>query len=92
MVAPGKEKFFVIWLRRYFKKEPSFKGRTWEDKLPQYLDILSNDAQIALWQVDQAEQAVRLYFFIFYVQHKKPRKEPDTSAPGTTGLMVNRPG
>ena len=75
MVAPGKEKYFIIWLRRYFNQEASFKGKTWEDKLPQYLDLLSREPEIAAWQVDQAEQAVRLYFFNFYARQKKSAKK-----------------
>ncbi len=81
MVASGKEKFFIIWLRRYFKEEPSLKGKTWEDKLPQFLDHLSHDPQVVAWQVDQAEQAVRLYFFNFYAAQKASARKPVTGDP-----------
>ena len=81
MVAPGKEKFFIMWLRRYFREESSLKGKIWEDKLPQFLDQLSMEPQIAPWQVDQAEQAIRLYFFNFYAAQKPPAKRAATATP-----------
>jgi len=74
MVASGK-KIFIVWLKRYFKKEPCFKGHVWEDKLPQFLNQLSQDPQWAPWQIDQAEQAVRLYFFNFYARQKTSAKK-----------------
>ncbi len=73
MVDPGKEKFFVIWMRRYLRMEPSLKGMNWEDKLAQYLSILSRDVNIDPWQVDQAGQAVRLYFNNFYTVPQNPQ-------------------
>jgi integron integrase len=71
LVAPGKETFFVLWVRRYFLQETNFKGRSWEEKLPQYLSALAADSRIAPWQVDQAGQAVRLYFNNFYATRKR---------------------
>ncbi len=50
--------------------EGSFKGRTWEQKLPQYLEALASKPNITPWQVDQAEQAIRLYFQNFYATEK----------------------
>ena len=32
MVPSEKEMFFVIWMRRYFRMTPLFKGKSWEDK------------------------------------------------------------
>ena len=86
MVSPGKEKYFILWLRRFFNDESSFKGRSWEEKLPQYLERLANDTQIASWQVDQADQAVRLYFQNFYAAEK-------LAAQGTSSCStVENPG
>ena len=79
MVAPGKETFFIFWVRRFLNSENSFKGRGWEDKLPQYLDQLAGEPQIAPWQVDQADQAVRLYFLNYYAAVKSPVKSKCTS-------------
>ena len=85
MVSPGKEQSFILWVRRFFYAESSFKGRTWEEKLPQYLDRLAGEQQIASWQVDQADQAVRLYFQNFYAAEKLPAK-------GTPGSTIEDPG
>jgi integron integrase len=79
MVAPGKETFFIFWVRRFLNSENSFKGRGWEDKLPQYLDQLAGEPQIAPWQVDQADQAVRLYFLNYYAAVKSSVKSKCTS-------------
>jgi hypothetical protein len=54
MISPGKEQYYIFWIRRFFYDESSFKGGTWEEKLPQYLDKLAGEPQIAPWQVDQA--------------------------------------
>ncbi|MBL0699757.1 MAG: integron integrase [Desulfosarcina sp.] len=75
MVQPGKGKYFVSWVRRYLNSERSFKGQTWEEKLPQYLDRLAGEANINSWQVDQAEQAIRLYFQNYYAEKKFPPKQ-----------------
>ncbi len=71
MVAPGKEKFFVSWVRGYLNQEAFFKGRSWQEKLPQYIALLSKRQNIKPWQLTQAEQAVRLYFNNFHVVQKK---------------------
>jgi hypothetical protein len=73
--------------------EPSFKGRTWEDKLPQYLDILSNDAQIAPWQVVRRSRLYVSIFLIFMHSTKNRVKKliPVHPVQVPTGLMVNRP-
>lgn len=75
MVAPGKEKYFISWMRRFFSEESSFKGQSWEEKLPQYLEKFAGEPHIASWQVDQAAQAVRLYFHNFYATQKVSIKE-----------------
>ena len=72
MVQPGKEKFFISWVRRYLNSEQSLKGQLWEEKLPQYLDRLFGEPNIKSWQVDQADQAVRLYFQNYHANKKSP--------------------
>lgn len=84
MVAPGKEQFFVSWVRQYFNEESSFQGSTWEEKLPQYLEKLIAAPRIAPWMVDQADQAIRLYFQNFYAAEKNTSIK-DTTANGTAG-------
>ncbi len=71
MVSPGKEQYFISWVRQFFYEEHLFRGRTWEEKLPQFLEKLSSKPLIATWQVDQAEQAIRLYFQNFYAAKNK---------------------
>ncbi len=71
LVVAGRETFYVFWLRRYFQQEINFKGTGWESKLPQFLDSLKREPQIAPWQVDQASQAVQLYFNNFLNAQKK---------------------
>lgn len=65
MVVSGKESYFVTWVRKYLYDENILKGRVWEQKLPQFLDKLSRQSSIESWQVDQAEQAIKLYFLNF---------------------------
>ncbi|HIP39321.1 MAG TPA: integron integrase [Desulfocapsa sulfexigens] len=70
LVASGKETFFIHWVRKYLSNEASFKGVKWEEKLPQFLDKLATEPKIAAWQIDQADQAVRLYFLNFYTSEQ----------------------
>ena len=75
MVSPGKEQYFISWVRSFFYDESSLKGRTWEEKLPQFLETLASKPQIAPWMVDQADQAVRLYFQNFNAAEKASTTE-----------------
>ncbi len=75
MVQPGREKYFIAWMRTYLSNEQTFKGKTWEEKLPQFLDMLSENTSIKPWLVDQADQAVRLYFQNYHAANKPPPKE-----------------
>jgi len=70
MVASGKEQFFINWVRQFLTEEVDLKGEKWQEKLPQYLDKLAGVPRIADWQVKQADQAVRLYFQIFFASQK----------------------
>jgi site-specific recombinase XerD len=82
MVQPGRERYFVSWVRRFLTSEQSFKGRSWQEKLPQFLDRLAGEANIKKWQVDQAEQAVRLYF-----QHNQPERKRKSLSGQTSGQL-----
>jgi integron integrase len=75
MVQPGKEKFFISWMRRYLNSEQSFKGQVWEEKLPQYIYRLAGGVNIKSRQVDQAEQAIRLYFQNFHATKNAPPRQ-----------------
>jgi len=83
MVQPGRETYFITWVRRFLNNEQLFKERSWEDKLPQFLDTLSGEINIQPWQVDQAEQAVRLYF-----QNHLARKKVPTASKVSTVIPV----
>ncbi len=80
MVLPGREKYFITWVRGFLNREQLLKGRSWEDKLPQYLETLSVEINIQPWQVDQAEQAVRLYFQNYQAQKNAPPVQTATTA------------
>ncbi len=84
IIAPGKEQYYITWVRGFFYDESFFKGRTWEEKLPQYLDKLTGEPRIASWQVDQADQAVRLYFQNFYAADKSSIEEVHTGSDNDT--------
>lgn len=60
-VSAGKEKFFLMWVRKYFQ---FCEGRTeipWTDALNMFLNFLRDNA-VEDWQIRQADQSVRLYF------------------------------
>ena len=65
IVDQGKEKFYVMWARRFFKERKKWPRYTWDEQLPLYLQILEAEPKIESWQVEQAEHAVRLYFTNF---------------------------
>ena len=88
MVQPGREKYFIGWVRQYLSAESNFMGNSWQDKLPQFLARLAERPKITDWQVDQADQAVRLYF----QQDTIKRKELPRSAPSGTIEQASTPG
>jgi integron integrase len=81
MVSQGKEQYFISWVRGYLLKENLFKGVSWEEKFPQYLESLETKSNIALWQVEQAEQAIKLYFLNF--------PESNETSVQNTGIDIN---
>lgn len=70
MVPKERGRYYVNWIRGFLRHQDSWKGRSWEDKLPQYLEAISQRPNSEPWQVEQAEQAVRLYFLNFSSHHK----------------------
>lgn len=89
MVSPGKGQYYILWIRRFLNDESSFKGQTWEEKLPQYLEKLASEPQIAPWQVDQADQAVRLYFQNFYATEKSLVKETCSGSTNDEPVLID---
>ncbi len=75
MVQPGRAKYFVNWVRQYLSIERSLKGQGWEEKLPQFLDGIGGEPNIKPWQVDQADQAVRLYFQNYHAANKSKTRQ-----------------
>jgi len=65
LVPQGREQYFVMWVRRFFRERPKMPNHKWTEQLIRYLELLQADASIEDWQVQQAEQAVRLYFVNF---------------------------
>ncbi len=61
MVTAGKEKYYVIWLRRFLSEQERLEGNNWEERLGNFLDLLVANPRNASWQANQAEHAVRLY-------------------------------
>ena len=81
LVQAGKEKYMVIWMRRFNDFRANLKGSlSWAEQLPLFLRELKTSG-CQDWQVRQADQAVRLYF----VNYLKPslsnrlEKESDIS-------------
>jgi len=90
MVQSGREIYFVNWVRRFLNNEQLFKGKSWQDKLPQFLDSLAKEANIQSWQVDQAEQAVRLYFQNYQARQKTAPVQNPASPTGTIEQNAKR--
>lgn len=64
VVAAEKEKFIVIWVRKFFGMRHSCPDLPWHQQLTVFIKELS-DAGLESWKLRQADQAVRLYFVNF---------------------------
>lgn len=62
IVASGKEIYLVHWARRFYEFSIDFPQHSWKEQLQMYLDSLARDQRTEDWQIDQAEQAIRLLF------------------------------
>jgi len=58
-------KFYVYWVKRFFKDSKEWQVDTWDVLLQQFVNALHDDPSVEDWQVGQAEKAVRLYFHNF---------------------------
>ncbi len=74
LVPPGKERYFVYWIRLFFQKRQQWKNYAWQEQLNLYLTALESNPKLEKWQVNQAEQAVRLYFTNFLSDQEGPRQ------------------
>jgi len=59
------QKFYLLWVKRFFKASREWPANSWDVLLQQYVNMLHDDPLIEEWQVEQAEKAVRLYFHNF---------------------------
>ncbi len=64
IVPPGKEKFIVTWVRKFFNARGDWQNLSWPEQLPVFIKLL-DDSGFEDWQLRQADQAVRLYFVNF---------------------------
>ncbi len=86
-VQAGKEKYMVMWAKRFFDFRTNLKGSlSWSEQLPLFLRSLKIE-RYEDWQVRQAENAVRIYFLNFLKPCVSPNraKDADTSG-GSEGL------
>jgi len=66
IVATGKEKYMVHWVRKFFEFQvQEAVNLSWIDKVPLFLDELKASSSYQDWQIRQADQAIRLYFVNF---------------------------
>jgi len=98
IVSTGKEKFMVIWVRKFFDFQKQWPNRPWYDLLPLFLQSFAESDTFQQWQIRQAEQAVRLYFSNFLcsdesnlsVADNKANMEPKAALSGDAALEVFR--
>ena len=75
--------YYVSWVRKFLSQVPPKAGLNLEDRIAVFLDNLS--PQVADWQRDQAEKAVRLYFTNY-------QKGKDAGEPPITELKPDASG
>lgn len=86
IAGSGKEKFLVMWVRKFFSRRSQWPDLGWQDQLPLFLRQLVEDDHHETWQVRQADQAVRAYFCNYLPQSDSahtcpcPNKQRRTSA------------
>jgi len=74
IVAPGKERFLVHWARRFYQFSEKYPGHSWTEQLQMFLDSLAGDSRVEDWQLQQAEEAVRLLFTNFLTPSEKEQQ------------------
>jgi integron integrase len=60
-----KMKFFLFWVKRFFRQSRDWQADSWEVLLQQFINGLRDDPSVEDWQVEQASSAIRLYFHNF---------------------------
>jgi integron integrase len=77
IIAAGKERYLVHWVRKFFEFRRQYPKIVWFEQLPLYMKELNTSGGYQDWQIRQADQAVRLYFNNFLMV--KPSENPITS-------------
>ena len=73
LVSNGKEKYMVVWVRKFFDFGVDLRQNlNWQDRLPLFIRHLTGTGLYQDWQVRQADQAVRLYFVNFLEPQATP--------------------
>lgn len=78
IVKPGVERFLVIWTKRFFESRLQWKQLPWFEQLPLYLNMLEKSG-LQDWQINQAEQAIRIYFSAYKTSLTKEESGASTS-------------
>jgi integron integrase len=65
MCKDGNAKYYVYWVKNFFREAQNWPPDSWELLLQRYVNALNDNPEIEAWQVDQADKAVRLYFHNF---------------------------
>ncbi len=61
----GNIKFYLFWVKRFFRDSREWPPDSWDVLLQQFVNELHDDPHVEVWQVEQADRAVRLYFHNF---------------------------
>jgi integron integrase len=80
-------KFYLHWVRRFFKDSREWQADTWDVLLQQFVNALHDEPGVEDWQVGQAEKAVRLYFHNFRSGDGVPSAATKSLAIGADGAV-----
>ncbi len=65
IIGQGKERYHIMWVRKFFQQRKKWPHFSWSEQLPLFLEELESDIRFDDWQLKQAEQAVQMYFSNF---------------------------
>ena len=90
----GHARYYVFWVRRFLEKEIPDPKLTLSDRLDQFLLGLQAEHRYADWQIEQAERAIRLYYFKFRNNAENGGRGPSallrTGRPPSIDCMVGQ--
>jgi integron integrase len=64
IIPPEKEKFMIMWVKRFFSVRNNWPDFQWHEQLDFFLRELEKSGS-QTWQLRQADQAIRIYFLNF---------------------------